>query len=167
MPFGLLAGAAAPAPAATVQAVLARLWRVRSENCHTKAFWLMAWPIARGVVDSIAGELAAQKLLLTPLAADHIWLADAPAGVYSGVWDVVSLAAVAAMGHGRRRMYAMSLAPPPLPPLVPVCVPLLAPVSGSSSLILLPCGVHQPHGKHTCLLGTPSSFFMLPLPLSG
>ncbi|KAL4852850.1 Transposon TX1 uncharacterized protein [Chlorella vulgaris] len=26
------------------------------------------------------------------------------------------------MDHGRRRMYAMSLAPPPLPPLVPVCL---------------------------------------------
>jgi hypothetical protein len=30
--YGLLADAAAPAPAAAVQAVLARLWRVRWEN---------------------------------------------------------------------------------------------------------------------------------------
>jgi hypothetical protein len=28
------------------------------------------------------------------------------------MWDVVSLAAVAAIDHGRRRMFAMSLAPP-------------------------------------------------------
>ncbi|KAI3427913.1 hypothetical protein D9Q98_006305 [Chlorella vulgaris] len=38
-PFGLLADAAAPAPAAVVQAVLARLWRVRWENCHKEPFW--------------------------------------------------------------------------------------------------------------------------------
>ncbi|KAI3437676.1 hypothetical protein D9Q98_000126 [Chlorella vulgaris] len=37
-PFGLLADAAAPAPAAGVQAVLARLWRVRWENCHKEPF---------------------------------------------------------------------------------------------------------------------------------
>ncbi|KAL4856066.1 Transposon TX1 uncharacterized protein [Chlorella vulgaris] len=152
-PFGLLADAAAPAPAAVVQAVLARLWRVRWENCHKEPFWRLVcdavptasrlhmdqscqcggapadrrhhfWtcPVARGVVDSIAGELAARQLLPAPLAAAHIWLAAAPAGVHGGVWDVVSLAAVAAMDHGRRRMYAMSLAPPPLPPLVPVCL---------------------------------------------
>ncbi|KAI3428647.1 hypothetical protein D9Q98_007470 [Chlorella vulgaris] len=152
-PFGLLADAAAPAPAATVQALLARLWRVRWENCHKEPFWRLVcdavpnasrlhmdqpcqcggapadrrhhfWtcPVARGVVDSIAGELTARQLLPAPLAAAHIWLAAAPAGVYDGVWDVVSLAAVAAMDHGRRRMYAMSLAPPPLPPLVPVCL---------------------------------------------
>ncbi|KAL4859077.1 Retrovirus-related Pol polyprotein from type-2 retrotransposable element R2DM [Chlorella vulgaris] len=152
-PFGLLADAAAPAPAAVVQAVLARLWRVRWENCHKEAFWRLVcdavptasrlhmdqpcqcggapadrrhyfWtcPVARGVVDSIAGELTARQLLPAPLAAAHIWLAAAPAGVHGGVWDVVSLAAVAAMDHGRRRMYAMSLAPPPLPPLVPVCL---------------------------------------------
>ncbi|KAI3427176.1 hypothetical protein D9Q98_007113 [Chlorella vulgaris] len=152
-PFGLLADAAAPAPAAVVQAVLARLWRVRWENCHKEPFWRLVcdavptasrlhmdqpcqcggapadrrhhfWtcPVARGVVDSIAGELTARQLLPAPLAAAHIWLAAAPAGVHGGVWDVVSLAAVAAMDHGRRRMYAMSLAPPPLPPLVPVCL---------------------------------------------
>ncbi|KAI3432715.1 hypothetical protein D9Q98_004258 [Chlorella vulgaris] len=152
-PFGLLADAAAPAPAADVQAVLARLWRVRWENCHKEPFWRLVcdavptasrlhmdqpcqcggapadrrhhfWtcPVARGVVDSIAGELTARQLLPAPLAAAHIWLAAAPAGVHGGVWDVVSLAAVAAMDHGRRRMYAMSLAPPPVPPLVPVCL---------------------------------------------
>jgi hypothetical protein len=41
----------------------------------------------------------------------------APLPPCSGVWDVVSLSAVAAMDHGRRRMYALSLGPPPHTPL--------------------------------------------------
>ena len=51
------------------------------------------------------------------LTKASFWLARPPPAVYGGVWDVVCLAAVAAMGHGRRRMYAMSMGPPPPVPL--------------------------------------------------
>ncbi|KAL4859076.1 hypothetical protein ACK3TF_000856 [Chlorella vulgaris] len=159
-PFGLLADAAAPDPAAVVQAVLARLWRVRGciaaapVESYPSALSLQppnesqcaavpAAPSRARAQPSGAGmECDAQvfeaadclqrlarkaecrplrrihrrllcalpaeqyELLPAPLAAAHIWLPATPTGVYGGVWNVVSLAAVAAMDHGERRMYA-------------------------------------------------------------
>ena len=35
----------------------------------------------------------------------HVWLATAPVGLHGLVWDVVCLAAVAALELGRQRMY--------------------------------------------------------------
>lgn len=48
---------------------------------------------------------------LPPLLPSHIWLAQAPAGsgVADAVWDVVCLAAVAAMDLGRRMAVRMQL----------------------------------------------------------
>jgi hypothetical protein len=78
-------------------------------------FW--ACPVAQAVVTAISSAAAAQQPLAAPLSKDSIWLARSPAAVHSGVWDVVCLAAIAAMDHGRRRMYALSLGPPPATPL--------------------------------------------------
>ena len=80
-------------------------------------FW--ECPIAQAVVAAISAAAAAAGQLppAAPLSKPSIWLARAPAAVHSGVWDVVSLSAVAAMDHGRRRMYALSLGPPPPTPL--------------------------------------------------
>ena len=39
-------------------------------------------------------------------ARHHLWLAQAPAGLMQAVWDIVCLAAVAAMEYGRQRLYA-------------------------------------------------------------
>ncbi|PNH12411.1 hypothetical protein TSOC_000628 [Tetrabaena socialis] len=36
----------------------------------------------------------------------HVWLAEAPPGVQPGAWDVVALAALAAMEHARRHLRA-------------------------------------------------------------
>jgi len=80
-------------------------------------FW--ECPIAQAVVAAISTASAATGQLppAAPLSKPSIWLARAPAAVHSGVWDVVSLSAIAAMDHGRRRMYALSLGPPPPTPL--------------------------------------------------
>jgi hypothetical protein len=56
-------------------------------------------PVAQGVLDTIAAQLAPHQL---PLAPAHIWLARAPPGLHAGVWDVVCLLVVAAMDKGRR-----------------------------------------------------------------
>ena len=45
-----------------------------------------------------------------------MWLPTSPAGVYAGVWDVVCLAALAAMDKGRRLMAAAFFDPAPPPP---------------------------------------------------
>ena len=78
-------------------------------------FW--ACPVAQAVIAAITSAAAAQQPLAPPLSKASIWLARPPATCYSGVWDVVCLAAVAAMDHGRRRMYALSTGPPPQTPL--------------------------------------------------
>ena len=82
-------------------------------------YW--ACPVARGVVDTVSEALAAAGLLPAPLPKAAIWLARAPPAVHSGVWDVVCLAAVDAMDHGRRRMFALSTGPPPASPLHVIC----------------------------------------------
>eukprot|EP00887_Chlorella_sp_A99_P006692 scaffold3.g6692.t1 len=86
-------------------------------------YW--ACPMAQTVVAAISAAAAARQPLPAPLAKANIWLARPPPAIHAGVWDIACLAAVAAMDHGRRRMYALSVAPPvpgaaPAPPHV-VC----------------------------------------------
>ena len=111
---------------------LPRLWRVRWENVHKEVLWRLAvdgvpllgnchvgqqpaacvcgfdvgasprlhhfWacPIAAAVVAAVgsAGGAAVTRASL--------WLAVCPAGLLQPVWDVVCLAALSAMEHGRR-----------------------------------------------------------------
>ena len=73
--------------------------------------------IAQAVVSAVSAAAAAAQPLLEPLPRAAIWLARPPPAVHGGVWDVVCLAAVAAMDHGRKRMFALSSGPPPTTPL--------------------------------------------------
>lgn len=81
-------------------------------------FW--ACPVAQAVVGTVSTAAAAAQPhpgAAPPLARAALWLARPPPAVHRGVWEVVCLAAVAAMDHGRKRMYALSLGPPPETPL--------------------------------------------------
>lgn len=78
-------------------------------------FW--ACPVAQAVVSAVSSAAAAALPNPAPLPRAAIWLARPPPAVQRGVWEVVCLAAVAAMDHGRKRMYALSLGPPPTTPL--------------------------------------------------
>ena len=115
-----------------LQHLLARLWCVRWENEHKEPFWRLVYdalhreqpclcgsaatpgrqhhfwdcPVARAVLLAISDAAAAgQQPAPAPLSQPNIWLARAPAAIHNGVWDVVSLSAIAAMEKGRRRMY--------------------------------------------------------------
>lgn len=82
-------------------------------------FW--ACPVAAAVVSAVSAAAAAAQPHPTPLARAALWLARPPPAVHRGVWQVVCLAAVAAMDHGRKRMYALSSGPPPATPLHVSC----------------------------------------------
>ncbi|PRW45726.1 Transposon TX1 uncharacterized 149 kDa [Chlorella sorokiniana] len=141
-PFAVeAAGAAHDGSGQEVAALLQRLWRLRCDNGLKEPFWLLAhnglptaarlqssckcgaaapgdrlhhyWacPVAAAVLSSIAAAAGGS------IPRHAIWLCRAPAGVYAGVWDLVCLAAVAAMDHGRRTLYALSTGPPPEAPL--------------------------------------------------
>jgi len=143
------AGAAAPAaaPVHELLQVLRRLWRLRWENEHKEPFWRLVYdafptaarlhvqrpcccgaaavadrhhhfwecPVAQAVVGAMSAAAAA------PLTKPNVWLARPPPAVYSGVWTVAVLAAVSAMDHGRRRMYALSTGPAPATPIHVIC----------------------------------------------
>ena len=53
-------------------------------------------------------KLASNAKLATnqQITPQNLWLCDAPEGVHAGVWDVVCVAAIAAMDSARRRMVA-------------------------------------------------------------
>jgi len=137
------AGSAHDGTAEEVLAALRRLWRVRCENRLKEPFWRLtqdglptaerlhagnlcacgdpspspgrlhhywACPVARAVVDSISAAVG------NPVPRAAIWLARVPAGVQADVWCVVCLAAIAAMDHGRRVLYAISQGPPSAAP---------------------------------------------------
>ncbi|PRW05685.1 Transposon TX1 uncharacterized 149 kDa [Chlorella sorokiniana] len=125
------AGAAHDGSGQEVAALLQRLWRLRCDNGLKEPFWLLAhnglptaarlqssckcgaaapgdrlhhyWacPVAAAVLSSIAAAAGGS------IPRHAIWLCRAPAGIYAGVWDLVCLAAVAAMDHGRRTLYAL------------------------------------------------------------
>lgn len=85
-------------------------------------YW--ACPVAQAVVDTVSTAAGRLQPLAAPLAPANVWLARPPSGVHAGVWDVVCLAVVAAMDHGRRRMYAVShgpAIPPPAASIVELC----------------------------------------------
>lgn len=137
------AGAAHDGSAAEVLALLGRLWRVRCDNRVKEPFWRLVhdaiptaarlhrddgchcgagppadrlhhfWgcAVARGVIDDISAALGAT------VGRAALWLGRAPPTVCGGVWDLVCLAAVAAMDHGRQLMYALGSGPPPASPL--------------------------------------------------
>lgn len=88
-----------------------------ADRCHH--FW--ACPVAQAVVAAVSSAAAEHQPAAAPVGKASIWLARCPPAVHRGVWDVVCLAAIAAMDHGRRRMYALSLGPPPPTPLVDCC----------------------------------------------
>lgn len=73
--------------------------------------------IAQAVVGAISVAASTAQPLPGPLPRAAVWLARSPPQVHRGVWDVVCLAAVAAMDHGRKRMFALSSGPPPPVPL--------------------------------------------------
>jgi hypothetical protein len=67
-------------------------------------FWQC--PVACAVVRQVQSQLPAGR----QLACSSLWLGVCPdAAVHAGVWDVVCLAAVAAMEHGRKLMWRLHL----------------------------------------------------------
>ncbi len=74
-------------------------------------YW--ACPIAHSVVGTVAASLASYQPAAPPLRLANIWLAQAPDGTRQDIWDVVCLAAVAAMDFGRRLAVHRHLAAPP------------------------------------------------------
>ena len=66
----------------------------------------------QAVQAAINACLAAATPAAPPVQKHQVWLALAPPGVHSGVWDVVCLAAVRAMDKGRRALIRETLAPP-------------------------------------------------------
>ena len=64
-------------------------------------------PVAQAVIESIETALAPRP----GFQMSHLWVPCAPHGVHGGVWQLVCLAAVAAMDAGRKRLYADSLPP--------------------------------------------------------
>lgn len=144
-PFAVeAAGAARNGSGDEVAALLRRLWRLRCDNCLKEPFWLLVhdglptaarlrttckcgapgpgdrlhhyW--ACPVAAAVTGAVAAAAGRAVPRHA--IWLCRAPPGIHAGVWDLVCLAAIAAMDHGRRVLYALSTGPPPGAPLAAV-----------------------------------------------
>lgn len=119
-----------PDGSATAQ-LLRQLWRLPWANSHKETYWRLAlnglplaarmtgsdrpcscgssgplpgrrhhfWecPVAAAVVSTLAEQLSGH-----PLSPANLWLAQPPAGVHEGVWQVVCLASIAAMETGRR-----------------------------------------------------------------
>ena len=74
------------------------------------------WARTRHLGTVVASGRAQLPPVHRPLQRQAIWLWEAPAEVHDGVWAVVCLAAVAAMGHGRKVMVARLLGEPPAAP---------------------------------------------------
>lgn len=119
-----------PDGSATAQ-LLRQLWRLPWANSYKETYWRLAlnglplaarmpgndrpcscgssgplpgrrhhfWecPVAAAVVSTLAEQLSGH-----PLSPANLWLAQPPAGVHEGVWQVVCLASIAAMETGRR-----------------------------------------------------------------
>ena len=81
---------------------------------RTHNFW--DCPVAAAVRGCIDAALAEAQPGAAPVTRSRVWLPASPAGVYAGVWDVVCLAALAAMDKGRRLMAAAFFDPAPPPP---------------------------------------------------
>lgn len=79
--------------------------QARAPLLRQHGFW--SCPVAVGVVAAVRAALPAQ----VPLHMHHVWLAVSPAPlvVQQEVWLVVAVAALAAMVHGRRVLWAQVL----------------------------------------------------------
>jgi hypothetical protein len=74
--------------------------------------------VAAAVVAAIQAALPAA---CPPLQRRHIWLAEPPLpAVHPDLWLVISMAALTAMEHGRRRLCALHLQRRPAPPPAPL-----------------------------------------------
>jgi exonuclease III len=74
-------------------------------------FWTCC--VAQAVHASVCAAMRAAGSGPAPtLARHHLWLAMPPPGLHHGVWQVVALAALAAMNAGRRHMVGMCLSTP-------------------------------------------------------
>ena len=123
----------AQAHADQVLRMLARIWKLNWDNSHKEVLWRLAvnglplasrmrgggpkpcscghatpdrrhhfWecPVAVAVVDSMQAQLGVRR----NITCRNLWLAEPPANVHAGMWDVVCLAALVAMDSGRRLM---------------------------------------------------------------
>ena len=71
---------------------------------------------AQGVRDAITSAAAEVGTSFPHLCRAHVWLAQCPDGLHPGVWDIVSMVALAAMDRARRYMVAQTrFAHPPVP----------------------------------------------------
>lgn len=123
-----------PAVAAAVPpliALLERLWRLRWSNRHKETFWRLIYnglptaarmhkptPCACGhpspcrshhfwdcpIAKALLADISTQLPGAPPQSQAVLWLALPPATCHPEVWDVVCLAAVAALDSARRRM---------------------------------------------------------------
>ena len=71
-------------------------------EARTHAFWQC--PVAAAVRSSIAAALPPQA---TGFCRSSVWLCIPPKAVHRGVWQVVCMAAVSAMDHGRRQLWRL------------------------------------------------------------
>ena len=76
-------------------------------------------PPAAAVLASISAALAGARPGAAPATRADLWLARPPPAVHAGTWQVVCLAAIAAMDGGRRYMYARLPGPAQPPPYIP------------------------------------------------
>jgi hypothetical protein len=72
------------------------------QSCSPRAHHFWECPVAKAVVAQIAAHVPG------PISRAHVWLAEAPAGVQQCVWDVVALAALAAMERARAGLRAVA-----------------------------------------------------------
>jgi hypothetical protein len=68
------------------------------DRCHH--YW-ECW-----VVEDVKHTINARLNTNYTITIQNLWLCEAPEGVHAGVWDVVCIAAIAAMDSARRRMDA-------------------------------------------------------------
>jgi hypothetical protein len=90
------------------------------ETCRAHAFW--GCVVARTVIDEIQRALPAGSPVLT---REHVWLHKPPPGMQQQPWDVVCLAALQAMDHGRRELTRLHLRSPAAPAATAAAGPAL------------------------------------------
>ena len=60
------------------------------------------------VAKSVVAHINAHRPEVSPISQAQLWLAQAPPGYQQCVWDVVTMAVLSAMEHGRVRLRGMS-----------------------------------------------------------
>lgn len=80
---------------------------VRPGVCAVRRHLFWDCFVARTLLEDISETLRARGgVEVTAVERPHLWLVVAPAGLHARVWDVVGLAALAALERGRQRMYS-------------------------------------------------------------